>query len=198
MKYDEFLQKTSFTQQELLGFCYGTLQGDDFPKDIGRLPLTPMLMLDRVTEISRDPNHRRIVGEQDVRLDAWFFQCHFIGDPVQPGCLGVDAVWQLLGLYCMCNGAIGTGRALGSKEISFFGQVRPHNKVVRYEVDIRKYQCMPSTKNATIVGSAKVFVDGEHIYDIKDAKVGTFNNIRYSNYPFTGPNSVGFATSTSG
>lgn len=196
MKYSEFLEKTSFTQAELLGMAYGTLQSEDFPQDLGRLPLPPMLMIDRIIEISRDPNARRIVAEQDIRLDAWFFQCHFLGDPVQPGCLGVDAVWQLLGFYCVCSGALGTGRALGSKEIGFFGQIRPHNKIVRYEIDIRKFQCSPTTRNGMIVGSAKVFVDGEHIYDIRDAKVGTFNNIRYNNYPFPGPNSIGVATST--
>jgi 3-hydroxyacyl-[acyl-carrier protein] dehydratase/trans-2-decenoyl-[acyl-carrier protein] isomerase len=197
MKYQDFLQKTAYTQQELLGLSHRTLQSDDFPKDIGYPPAPPMLMLDRITELSRDPNNRRIVGERDIRLDDWFFQCHFIGDPVQPGCLGVDAVWQLLGFYCVASGALGTGRALGCKEVSFFGQIRPHNKLVRYEIEIRRYQCLPSTLTAVVIGSAKVFVDGEHIYDIRDAKVGTFPGIRYTNYPFAGPNSVGVATGTS-
>lgn len=196
MKYQEFLQKTSFSHAELLGLSHGTMQTPDFPQDIGRPPAPPMLMLDRVTEISRDPQNRRIVGERDVRLDDWFFQCHFIGDPVQPGCLGVDAVWQLLGFYCVVSGALGTGRALGCKEVNFFGQIRPGNHLVRYEVEIRKYQCLPSTGTAFVIGSAKVLVDGEHIYDIRDAKVGTFPGIRYVNYPFEGPNSIGKATST--
>ncbi len=196
MKYSQFLQKTSFNQAELLGLAHGSLQGEDFPSDLGRLPTPPMLMIDRIINISRDPAARKIVAEQDVRLDAWFFQCHFLSDPVQPGCLGVDAVWQLLGFYCVASGALGTGRALGSKEIGFFGQIRPHNKIVRYEIDIRKYQQF-STGNAMIVGSAKVFVDGEHIYDIRDAKVGTFDKIRYDNYPFANPNAIGKATSAS-
>ena len=196
MKYEDFLKKTSYSQMELLGLAHGTLQGDDFPQDLGRPPVPPMLMIDRILELSREPTNRRIIAEQDVRLDAWFFQCHFLGDPVQPGCLGLDAVWQLLGLYCVASGAMGSGRALGCKEVNFFGQIRPHNRIVRYEIDIRKYQCLPSTGTAFVIGSAKVLVDGEHIYDIRDAKVGTFPGIRYANYPFPGPNSVGKATST--
>ena len=74
-----------------------------------------------------------------MRLDDWFFQCHFTRDPVQPGCLGVDAVWQLLGFYCVWAGALGSGRALGSGEIEFFGQIRPHDRLVRYEIDVRRY-----------------------------------------------------------
>jgi len=193
MKYDEFINKTSFSQSELLAFAHGTLQGEGFPEDLGRLPTPPMLMVDRVTELSRENNARRIIGERDVRIDDWFFQCHFVGDPVQPGCLGVDTVWQLLGFYCIASGAHGSGRALGCKEVNFFGQIRPHNHVVRYEIDIRRYQCLPATKTAVIIGSANVFVDGECIYEIKDAKVGTFPGIRYANYPFEGPNCVGKA-----
>lgn len=190
MKYADFLQKTSFSYEELLGISYGTLI-EDLVEDVPRLPAPPMLMIDRVLELSRDPKQRRIVAEQDVRLDAWFFHCHFLGDPVQPGCLGLDAVWQLLGFYCLASGAIGTGRALGSKEVSFFGQIRPHNKVVRYEIDIRRYQASPSAKTGVVIGTAKVFVDNEHIYDIRDAMVGTFHGIRYKNYPFEGPNCIG-------
>ncbi len=190
MKYQDFIQKTSYTQAELIGLSYGTLQ-EDFPDTALRLPMPPMLMVDRVLEISRDPQSRRIIAEQDVKLDAWFFHCHFVGDPVQPGCLGLDAIWQLLGLYCVASGALGTGRALGCKEVRFSGQIRPHNKVVRYEVDIRRYQCLPSTKTAVAIGTARVYVDGEHIYDIRDATVGTFHGIRYANYPFEGPNSIG-------
>ena len=193
MKYDEFIKKNSFSQAELLGLAHGTLQGEDFPADIGCPPLPPMLMIDRIVEISRGPTARKIIGERDLRIDDWFFQCHFRGDPVQPGCLGVDAVWQLLGMYCVASGALGSGRALGCKEVNFFGQIRPHNHLVRYEIDIRRYQCLPSSGTAVVIGTAKVLVDGEAIYEIRDAKVGTFPGIRYANYPFKGPNSVGKA-----
>ena len=99
-----------------------------------------------------------MVAEKDVLLDEWFFHCHFKGDPVQPGCLGVDAIWQLLGLYCSLRGAMGTGRALGCKEVEFFGQIRPHDTLVRYEVDIVRYQELPASGSSVAIGDAKVLV----------------------------------------
>jgi len=190
MKYSDFLQKTSLTKEELLCHAYGRWEGE-IPQDIASLPAPPLLMFDRVVSISRDPQKRQIIAEADVKIDDWFFHCHFRNDPVQPGCLGVDAVWQLLGLYCTACGSQGTGRALGAKEISFSGQIRPHNKRVRYEVNIRRYQTISQTNTALILGSAKVFVDGQPIYDIQDAKVGTFRDIQYTTYPLMGPNAVG-------
>ncbi len=125
-----------------------------------------------------------MVAERDVRLDDWFFQCHFLGDPVQPGCLGVDGVWQLLGLYCSWNGALGSGRALGCAEVEFSGQVRPHDRVVRY-------QDLPQSGSAITIGDARVLVDGEAIYEIKRAKVGVFRDIDYADYPHRSPHSRG-------
>lgn len=188
MKYEEYLQKKSFSQRELLSMAHGTLI-EDPPMDFNRLPTPPMLMVDRITEISRDPARRYLIAEQDIRLDHWYFQSHFLGDPVQPGCLGVDAIWQLLGFYASVCGATGVGRALGCKEVSFFGQIRPNNQIVRYEIEIRRLQHSPSLKTAVIIGYGKVYVDGIHVYDVKDAKVGTFLGIRYGNYPLLGPNS---------
>lgn len=150
-----------------------------------------MLMIDRIEEISRDGRRGRIVAERDVRRDDWFFQCHFLGDPVQPGCLGVDGVWQLLGLYCAWNGAIGTGRALGCSEVEFAGQIRPHDKVVRFEIDIVRYQDLPKSGSAVVIGDARVLVDGEHIYDIRRAKVGVFRDIDYPDYPWPSLHSKG-------
>ena len=94
----------------------------------------------------------RIVAERDVRLDDWFFQCHFLGDPVQPGCRGLDGVWQLRGLYCAWRGALGSGRALGCGEIEFSGQIRPHDQVVRYEIDVVRYQDLASSGSAVVIG----------------------------------------------
>jgi 3-hydroxyacyl-[acyl-carrier protein] dehydratase/trans-2-decenoyl-[acyl-carrier protein] isomerase len=124
-------------------------------------------------------------------LTDWFFHCHFRGDPVQPGCLGVDAIWQLLGLYCGVCGAPGSGRALGCKEVEFVGQIRPHNRLVRYEIDIRRFSMLKDSGSAVVIGSGKVIVDGEAIYTIKDAKVGTFLGIAYPDYPERSKNSVG-------
>jgi 3-hydroxyacyl-[acyl-carrier protein] dehydratase / trans-2-decenoyl-[acyl-carrier protein] isomerase len=182
MRHAEFVQRTSYSKEELLGLSYGTLVSDA-PAEFIRLPAPPMLMIDRVTHLARDGARGRIVGERDVNVDDWFFHCHFRNDPVQPGCLGVDAVWQLVGLYCAASGAAGSGRALGCKEVEFSGQIRPHDKVVRYEVDIRRFSLLKDSGSAVAIGTAKVFVDDELIYLIKDAKVGMFLGIAYTDYP---------------
>lgn len=192
ISYDNFLKKTSLTKEELLAYTWGTLLEDPPVEGYSILPAPPLLMIDRVTEVIHDGNKGRIIGEQDIALDSWFFQCHFRQDPVQPGCLGVDAVWQLLGVYATLRGAKGVGRALGAKEIEFFGQIRPHNKKVCYEVDIRRYTQTALGTSFTI-GSALVLVDGEPVYTIKEAKVGSFIGIDYKNYPHMATNAVGGA-----
>lgn len=188
MKYEELLESTSFDKQQIMAFAHQNLVKDP-PGVIPSLPAPPMLMLDRVTKIEHNGRKGRIVAEQDIRLDSWFFGCHFRNDPVQPGCLGVDAVWQLLGVYSAVRGAIGTGRALGCKEVEFFGQIRPHNKIVTYDIEIRRYSEMKGT--SMVIGTAKVLVDGEHIYTIKDAKVGFFQDIQYPDFPHNSENSYG-------
>lgn len=190
ISYAEFLQRTSFSKLELLAISQGNLVRDP-PAEFIRLPAPPMLMVDRVLEITRTGARGRIVGEQDIHVDDWFFHCHFRGDPVQPGCLGVDAVWQLVGLYISAAGAPGSGRALGCKEVEFAGQIRPYNQVVRYEVDIRRFSRLEASGSAVAIGSAKVLVDGELIYTVKDAKVGMFLGIAYPDYPARSQNSVG-------
>ncbi len=190
MKHADFLQKTSLTQKELLSMSWGTLV-EDAPDEFIRLPAPPMLMLDRVVEVVHDGPRGRIVAERDVRVDDWFFQCHFYSDPVQPGCLGVDAIWQMVGLYCSLRGGKGSGRALGCKEVEFAGQIRPYNKVVRYEVDIRRYTDLKESGTSMAIGNAKVIVDGEHIYSVQGAKVGLFLGIHYGDYPNESERSVG-------
>jgi 3-hydroxyacyl-[acyl-carrier protein] dehydratase/trans-2-decenoyl-[acyl-carrier protein] isomerase len=191
MTYDEFCRRSSFSQEELLAFGHGTLI-DDAPDGFRtRLPIPPMLMLDRVVELTRKGHRGRIVAERDVRVDDWFFQCHFRGDPVQPGCLGVDGVWQLVGFYCAWIGALGTGRALGCGEIEFAGQIRPHDRIVRYEVDIVRATMLPASGATIAIGDATLFVDGDPIYSIKRAKVGVFRDIDYADYPRRSPRSRG-------
>lgn len=190
IRYDEYLNRTTFSKTELLALSQGNLVSDP-PAEFIRLPAPPMLMVDRVVELTRNGARGRIVGEQDIHLTDWFFHCHFRGDPVQPGCLGVDAVWQLVGLYCSAAGAPGSGRALGCKEIEFSGQIRPYDKVVRYEVDIRRFSHLKESGSAVAIGTAKVLVDGEHIYTIKDAKVGMFLGIAYGDYPHPSEKSKG-------
>jgi 3-hydroxyacyl-[acyl-carrier protein] dehydratase / trans-2-decenoyl-[acyl-carrier protein] isomerase len=190
LKYAEFRARDHFVAEELLAFAHGQLV-DDPPGVIARLPAPPMLMLDRVTTIERTGNRGRIVGERDVRLDDWFFQCHFLGDPVQPGCLGVDGVWQLLGFYCAWAGGSGTGRALGCGEVEFSGQIRPRDVRVRTEVDVRRFTLLEKQGASLVIGDATLFVDDEPIYRVDRARVGTFQDIAYRDYPLASINSRG-------
>ena len=190
MKYSEFLERRTFSKEDLIGLSQGNLV-DDAPAEFVRLPAPPMLMIDRVVELDRRGPRGRIVGEQQIHFTYWFFHCHFRGYRVQPGCLGVDAIWQLIGLYCAAAGAPGSGRALGCKEVEFAGQIRPYNELVRYEVDIRRFSMLKDSGSAVAIGTAKVFVDGELIYTVKDAKVGTFLGIAYPDYPARSANSKG-------
>ena len=183
MKYAEFRERAHFSREEVIALAYGRLVEDAPDEFKARFPLPPMLMVDRVTEISRRGARGRIVAERDVRVDDWFFHCHFLGDPVQPGCLGVDAIWQLIGMYCAWNGALGPGRALGCQEVEFFGQIRPYDGTVRYEIDIVRYQELPTSGSSVALGDAKVLVDDQEIYEIKRAKVGVFRDIDYPDYP---------------
>lgn len=191
MTYEEFLARDHFSHDELLAFAYGRLVKDPPEAFTARLPTPPMLMVDRVVEIAANGARGRLVAEQDIRLDAWYFQCHFQSDPVQPGCLGVDAVWQMLGFYCNWRGGQGSGRALGSGEIDFFGQIRPHDEVVRYEIDVRRYTEIKNAGASMVVGDARVFVDGDEIYTVKGARVGLFRDIGYPDYPLPSENARG-------
>ena len=183
MNYAEFLERKSFGKEELLAFGHGSLVSDAPARFEARLPLPPMLMIDRIQQIHREGSRGRIVAERDVALDDWFFQCHFLGDPVQPGCLGVDGVWQLLGFFIAWSGGLGAGRALGCGEVEFFGQVRPHDRLIRYEVDVRRYTEMPRAGACLVIGDATLLVDDDPIYTIRGARVGTFRDIRYPDYP---------------
>jgi len=191
MKYAEFLARDRFEADELLAFAWGRLVEDAPPDLTSQLPTPPMLMVDRIAEIRREGQRGRVVAERAVRLDDWFFQCHFTRDPVQPGCLGVDAVWQLLGFFCVWAGALGSGRALGAGEIEFFGQIRPHDRLVRYEIDVRRFARLEASGTAIAIGDARVLVDGEPIYAIQRAKSGVFRGIAYGDYPLPGPNARG-------
>jgi 3-hydroxyacyl-[acyl-carrier protein] dehydratase/trans-2-decenoyl-[acyl-carrier protein] isomerase len=191
MEYVDFRARSSFSKEEVLTFAYGRLI-ENPPEAFGiRLPVPPMLMVDRITEIVRNKNRGKIVAERDISLDDWFFQCHFLGDPVQPGCLGVDGVWQLIGFYCAWSGGVGTGRALGCGEVEFAGQIRPYDKKVRYEIDIVRYQELPNSGSAVAIGDATVLVDDSPIYTIKRAKVGVFRDIAYTDYPARSEHSRG-------
>jgi len=193
MKYSEFTEKTVFDTEDLLAFSYGRMIEDPPEGFDARLPAPPFLMIDRIVAIEKNGSRGRIIAEQDIRLDAWYFQCHFSGDPVQPGCLSVDAIWQLIGFYCVWRGALGAGRALGCEHVSFNGQIRPHNKVARYEVDIIRFQAMKNSGASMVIGDGEVFIDGEPIAAVKRARAGVFKNIAYKDYPFRSEHAVGGA-----
>lgn len=191
MKYTEFIKKEHFDLEEILAFSHGQLV-DDPPGDFdARLPAPPFLMVDRILSITGNGRRGSIVAEQEIKLDAWYFQCHLPGDPVQPGCLCVDAIWQLLGFYCVWRGARGGGRALGCEEVSFNGQIRPYNRLVRYEVNVLRFSELKESGSWLVIGDGKVYVDEELIMTIKKARTGVFKGIVYPDYPKQSPNSRG-------
>ena len=148
--------------------------GEMFGPDNGRLPLPNMLMMDRVTHISDEGGlygKGEIRAELDIHPGLWFFQCHFKGDPVMPGCLGLDAMWQLAGFYLPWLGEPGRGRALGVGEVKFTGQVLPDAKRVSYEIDIRRVM---RGKLRMVIADGRTFVDGREIYVANDLRVGLF------------------------
>ena len=174
MTFAEFQARSRFSQAELLAFAQGTLIADAPAGFAARLPLPPLLMVDRIVEIAGEGARGRIVAEQDVSPDNWFFRCHFLGDPVQPGCLGLDAVWQLVGFFCAWRGGLGVGRALGCGEVAFEGQIRPENRLVRYEVAIRRRSTFAEANATIAIADARVLVDETPIYTVKGARVGLF------------------------
>lgn len=166
------MNQNSFTREELLA-CG---RGEMFGAENGRLPLPNMLMMDRVTRIVSDAGAHgkgEIIAELDITPDLWFFDCHFRGDPVMPGCLGLDAMWQLLGFYLCWRGNPGKGRALGVGEVKFFGQVLPTAKTVRYEITVKR---LIERKLIMGIGDGRVLVDDREIYSASDLKVGLFTS----------------------
>jgi len=151
-------------------------RGEYFGEGNGRLPLPPMLMLDRVTLITSDTGKYgkgEIRAELDINQDLWFFACHFDSDPVMPGCLGLDAMWQLVGFHLVWSGLQGRGRALGSGKVKFFGQVLPTSKLVTYQLDIKR---VISRKLSMAIADATMSVDGREIYSAEDLRVGMFTS----------------------
>ena len=137
-----------------------------------QLPAPPMLMMDRITDISLDGGDfgkGRVVAELDITPDLWFFDCHFPGDPVMPGCLGLDAMWQVVGYWLGWSGSPGKGRALGVGEVRFRGDITPAVKLVRYEVSIRQAR---RGKLGLAVANGKLFADDACVYDARDLRVG--------------------------
>jgi len=166
----EFSPKSSYSKEELLECGHGHLFGPGNPK----LPVDNMLMMDRIIEISSDggsDGKGHVIAELDITPDLWFFECHFDGDPVMPGCLGLDAMWQLVGFYLGWRGNQGKGRALGCGEVKFTGEILPHHKKVTYELDIKR---LIERKLVMGIADGTVSADGQVIYTTKGLKVGLF------------------------
>ena len=167
-----FTPKSSYTYEDIIACGNGEL----FGPGNAQLPLPPMLMFDRITNVSAEggANDKGVIeAEFDIKPDLWFFDCHFKGDPVMPGCLGLDALWQLLGFYLGWTGAPGSGRALGLGELKLTGQVQPDVKLVKYVVDIKR---VINRKLVLGIGNGSMYADGELIYEAKDLKVCLFDN----------------------
>jgi 3-hydroxyacyl-[acyl-carrier protein] dehydratase/trans-2-decenoyl-[acyl-carrier protein] isomerase len=165
-----FREQNSFTKEELIECGHGRL----FGPGNAQLPVDKMLMMDRVITINSTGGKAgkgEIIAELDIDPSIWFFDCHFPGDPVMPGCLGLDAMWQLVGFYLGWRGNPGKGRALGAGEIKFTGQVLPTAKKVTYHLHIKR---LIERKLVMGIADGTVACDGEIIYSASDLKVGLF------------------------
>lgn len=163
-------RKNAYTREDL-ELC-GT--GGLFGPDTGKLPIDNMLMIDRITEINNDGGSEGkgvITAELDINPDLWFFGCHFVGDPVMPGCLGLDALWQLCGFFLSWSGCKGKGRALGVGNVKFTGQVLPAAKKVTYSLTMKR---VIARRLSMVIADGTVAVDGRVIYTAEDLKVGLF------------------------
>ncbi len=165
-------KKNNYLQEDLILCGHGRL----FGPGNAQLPLPPMLMFDRITRITDEGGlfgKGEIIAELDIQPDLWFFACHFDGDPVMPGCLGLDAMWQLIGFFLAWNGGLGRGRALGSGEVKFTGQVTPANSLVTYRIELKR---VIMRKLVMGIADAMMDVDGREIYSAKDLRVGLFTS----------------------
>lgn len=168
----QFEQKSSYSYDELIA-CG---KGEMFGPGNAQLPVPNMLMLDRIAHISNSGGEfgkGEIIAELDIHPDLWFFECHFPGDPVMPGCLGLDAMWQLVGFFLAWKGNPGRGRALGAGEVKFTGQIMPRAKKVTYHIHLKR---VIERKLIMGIADGRVAVDDKEIYFAKDLRVGLFSN----------------------
>jgi 3-hydroxyacyl-[acyl-carrier protein] dehydratase/trans-2-decenoyl-[acyl-carrier protein] isomerase len=169
---ETFVRQNSYSYEELLQ-CG---QGELFGPGNAQLPAPNMLMCDRITNISDTGGSYgkgEIQAELDIKPELWFFDCHFKGDPVMPGCLGLDAMWQLVGFYLGWSGHPGRGRALGVGEVKFTGQVLPSAKEVRYQIDVKRVIARDLTLG---IADGSLLVDDRVIYTAKNLRVGLFTS----------------------
>ncbi len=165
-------KKNSYSKEDILASGRGEL----FGPDSARLPKPNMLMFDRIVEINETGgkyNNGIVVAELDIHPDLWFFECHFQDDPVMPGCLGLDSMWQITGFFLAWSGHQGKGRALGVGEVKFTGQILPTSKLVTYRIDIKR---VLARKLVLGLSDGSVSVDGREVYTANNLKVGLFES----------------------
>ena len=163
-------QKNNYNLDDLIECAKGNMFGTGNPQ----LPMPPMLMFDRITDITEDGGEFKkglVVAELDVNPELWFFDCHFVNDPVMPGCLGLDAMWQLLGFHLGWLGLEGKGRALSVGNVKFSGMVLPTVKKLEYEITLKR---VLTSKLILGIGNGILKADGEEIYKAEDLRVGLF------------------------
>ena len=169
---NSFTPQSSYSYEEIIECGKGNL----FGPGNAQLPAPPMLMFDRITKVNKDGGMHgkgEIIAELDIKPDLWFFECHFLGDPVMPGCLGLDALWQMLGFYLGWLGYPGKGRALGVGEIKFVEEITQDKQLIQYKVNIKKSM---SKKGFSIgYGDGQIVHQDKIIYHANDLKVGLFN-----------------------
>ena len=167
-----FTPQSSYSYEEIIECGKGNL----FGKGNAQLPAPPMLMFDRITNVNKDGGAHgkgEIIAELDINADLWFFKCHFLGDPIMPGCLGLDALWQMLGFYLGWLGYPGKGRALGVGEIKFVEEIKPDKELIKYKVSLKKYL---NKKGLSIgYGDGQIIHKEKIIYHANDLRVGLFN-----------------------
>ncbi len=168
----DFKEKSSFDYDDLIACAKGKL----FGPGNAQLPMPPMLMFDRITKLSTEGgaySKGEVTAEYDINPDLWFFKCHFEGDPVMPGCLGMDALWQLLGFTLGWMGGPGSGRAISVGEVKFTGQVLPSAKLLTYTLDLKR---VIMRKLYMGIADGRVDCDGTTVFEAKDIRVGLFQN----------------------
>ena len=167
-----FTPKSSYSYEEIIECGKGNLFGEGN----AQLPAPPMLMFDRITNVNKDGGvygKGEITAELDINADLWFFKCHFLGDPIMPGCLGLDALWQMLGFYLGWLGYPGKGRALGVGEIKFVEEIKPDKELIKYKVSLKKSL---NKKGLSIgYGDGQIIHKDKIIYHANDLRVGLFN-----------------------
>ena len=164
------IKKNSYEKDDLIKSGQGLLMGPN----TGKLPIEPMLMVDRISDIYQDGgkyDKGRIKAELDIDESLWFFHCHFKNDPVMPGCLGMVALWQLVGFFLGWSGGLGRGRALSVGEVKFTGQILPENKRVQFRLDMKR---VIMRRLVMGIADGKVLCDGEVVFEANDIRVGLF------------------------